>query len=123
WPTQFFLAAIASGRPADLRDVAVQLPGLLVGPVAAGIYAARNGAGYLSILGIGVALAVPSTVAQLALTRAAVATRPDDELLRASIVVGWFLLGLRVAAWPLAAAFAHGFLTPAEPSPTLHADT
>ncbi len=33
-------------------------------------------------------------------------------LLRGQIVLSWFLVAIRLAGWPLGAAFTQGFLTP-----------
>ena len=33
-------------------------------------------------------------------------------LLRGTIALSWFLVAMRLAGWPLGAAFAQGFLTP-----------
>jgi hypothetical protein len=110
WPSAFFSAVFGAGRPDDIRSVTISLPDLLAGPIAAGIYAAQRGAGYVGLLVVGVVLALPSAIAQAALMRGQVASDPG---LRGTFAVLFMLLGLRIAAWPLAAAFTHGFLTPA----------
>ncbi len=110
WPSSFFIAVAGSGRPDDVRSVALSLPDLFAGAIAGGIYAARRGAGYVGLLVLGAFLAIPSLIAQAALMPSQVAR---DPTLRGSFAVLFLLLALRIAAWPLAAAFTHGFLTPA----------
>ena len=119
WPTSFFIAISGATRPDDLRSVLLGLPDLLIGPVAGGIYAAQRGAGYIPLLAVGALLAVPSALAQIVLTRGQLATDPG---LRGAFAVLFLLLTLRVVAWPLAAAFAHGFLTPRPAAPTVPSD-
>lgn len=116
WPTSFFLAATGATRGDDPRVVLFQLPDLLVGPIAGGIYGARHGAGYLPLMGLGIVLDVPAFVATIGLARAAAAG------LEQPIAVAVLLLALRVAAWPLAAAFANGFLTLPAPPPSVTED-
>ncbi|MBI2323356.1 MAG: hypothetical protein HYU87_00100 [Chloroflexi bacterium] len=110
WPTALLVTAFGGGRPDDVRAVLVSLPDLLAGPITGGIYAARRGAGYVELLVVGALLALPSAIAQIVLARSQLALDPG---LRGTFAVLFMLLGVRVAAWPLAAAFAQGFLTPA----------
>ena len=116
WPTALLTTAFGGGRPDDARAVLVSLPDLLAGPIAGGIYAARRGAGYLELLLVGILLALPSAIAQILLARTQVALEPG---LRGTFAVLFMLLAIRVAAWPLAAAFAQGFLTPPASTPTV----
>ena len=116
WPTALLTTAIGGGRPDDVRAVAISLPDLLAGPVAGGIYAAQRGARYAELLVVGILLALPSAIAQLVLARAQLALDPG---LRGTFAVLFMLLGMRIAAWPLAAAFAQGFLTPPPSAPTV----
>lgn len=111
WPTPLFAAVSGATRPDDVRAVLISLPDLLVGSIAGGVYAAQRGAGYVALLAVGALLAVPSLVAQLALARVQGASDPS---VRAAYAVLFLLLAVRIAAWPLAAAFVHGFLTPPE---------
>jgi hypothetical protein len=119
WPSSLFIAVAGAGRPDDIRTVLLSLPDLLAGAVAGGIYAARRGAGYLGLLVVGALLAVPTLLAQLAIMPAQLAR---DPAVRGSFAVLFMLIALRIAAWPLAAAFAHGFLTGPEPAPSVGRD-
>jgi hypothetical protein len=118
WPTNFLAAVIGKGLP-DPRLIAVSLPELLVGPVAGGMYAATRGAGYLGLLLVGIGLALPSAIAQTVLARGQLAL---DPAARGAVAAAFMLLALRIAAWPLAAAFVQGFLTPSERTPTVSTD-
>lgn len=119
WPSSLFIAVAGAGRPDDLRTVLLSVPDLFAGAVAGGVYAARRGAGYLGLLLVGALLAVPTLIAQLAIMPAQVAR---DPAMRGSFAVLFMLIALRVAAWPLAAAFVHGFLTAPEAEPTVRRD-
>lgn len=119
WPSAFFIAASGAVRPDDVRSLALSVPTLFAGAVAGGIYAARRGAGYIALLLVGAFLAVPSLLAQAVLMPAQIARDPS---LRASFAVLLLLSGLRIAAWPLAAAFARGFLTPPADAPSVPRD-
>lgn len=116
WPSQLFIAILGSGRADDVRNIALSLPDLLAGAIAGGIYAAQRGAGYVGLLAVGAFLAAPSLIAQAAIMPSQVAR---DPTLRGSFAVLLLLIGIRVAAWPLAAAFVQGFLTPSEVGSTL----
>jgi len=117
WPTSFFLAVAGIRTPDDLRIAAIELPELLAGPIAAGVYAARRGVGYGALLAVGVLLAVPSALAEVSILRGA--AEANDPSLRRALALGIALLVARIAAWPLAAAFVHGFLTPPSGAPTV----
>lgn len=119
WPTPLLTTAAGGGRPDDARAVLLSLPDLLAGPIAGGIYAAQRGAGYVALLAVGVLLALPSAIAQLLLARTQIALDPG---LRGTFAVLFMLLAIRVAAWPLAAAFAQGFLTPPPTASTVQED-
>lgn len=120
WPTTFFLAVAGIRTPDDLRIAAIELPELLVGPIAAGVYAARRGVGYGTLLAVGALLAVPSALAELSILRGA--AEANDPSLRRALGMGVALLVARVAAWPLAAAFVQAFLTPPAGAPSVEAD-
>lgn len=119
WPSSLFIAVAGAGRPDDIRTVVLSLPDLLAGAIAGGIYAARRGAGYLGLILVGALLAIPTLIAQLAIMPAQVAR---DPAVRGSFAVLFMLIALRIAAWPLAAAFAQGFLTPPETEPSVRQD-
>lgn len=107
WPSSLFIAVAGAGRPDDIRTVLISLPDLFAGGVAGGIYAARGGATYMGLLAVGALLAVPTVIAQLALMPAQIAR---DPAVRGSFAVLFMLSALRIAAWPLAAAFVRGFM-------------
>lgn len=107
WPSPLLIAVAGAGRPDDIRTVLLSLPDLFAGAIAGGIYAGRRGAGYVGLLLGGAFLAIPALIAQLALMPAQVARDPTA---RGSFAVLFMLVALRVAAWPLAAAFVHGFM-------------
>lgn len=117
WPSAVF-AAVVGGRADDIRTAAVSLPDLLAGPIAGGIYAAQRGAGYVGLLAVGLILALPSALALPIAARG-----QTDPSLRGTFAVLFMLLGLRIATWPLAAAFVHGFLTPSASAPSVEGDT
>lgn len=107
WPSSLFIAVAGGGRPDDIRTVLLSVPDLFAGAIAGGVYAARRGAGYLGLLAAGAFLAVPTLIAQVALVPAQLARDPTA---RGSVAVIFMLVALRIAAWPLAAAFVHGFM-------------
>lgn len=109
WPSSLFIAVAGAGRPDDVRTVLLSVPDLFAGAIAGGVYAARRGAGYLALLAAGAFLAVPTLIAQVALVPAQLARDPTA---RGSVAVIFMLVALRIAAWPLAAAFVHGFMGP-----------
>lgn len=109
WPSSLFIAVAGAGRPDDVRTVLLSVPDLFAGAIAGGVYAARRGAGYLALLAVGAFLAVPTLIAQVALVPAQLARDPTA---RGSVAVIFMLVALRIAVWPLTAAFVHGFLGP-----------
>lgn len=119
WPAPF-LAQLTGD--ADLGTALLSLPLILAGPLAGGAYAARAGADYRGIALLGAFMALPIIVTLIAGTVGNVLRLTDPRfesvagLLRGSIVLSWFLVAMRIAGWPLGAAFAQGFLTP-EPAP------
>jgi hypothetical protein len=125
WPAPF-LAQLLGG--ADLATAVVSLPLILAGPLAGGAYAARAGVDYRRIALLGAYMTLPILVTLVVGTIASVARLNDPRfesvagLLRGTIVLSWFLVAIRLAGWPLGAAFAQGFLTPesaarTEPAP------
>jgi hypothetical protein len=120
WPAALVVAASGATRADDLRAVLPQLPEMLAGPIAGGVYAARRGAGYVEVLVLGAILALPIALAIVG--GASDRSVLGGQALRGSLGVGLFLVGLRVVAWPLAAAFVHGFLTPPQDSRTVSED-
>lgn len=100
----------------------VLLPWLLAGPVAGGAYAARTGVDYRGIVLLGAYVTLPFFISLVLGTIADVGRLGDPRFdpiagqIRGAIAVSWFLVAVRLAGWPLGAAFAQGFLSP-EPAP------
>jgi hypothetical protein len=123
WPAPFFAMMLGN---ADLTTALVSLPLILAGPLAGGAYASRTDVDYRRITLLGAYMTLPIIVTLVAGTIASVARLNDPRfesvagLLRGTIALSWFLVAMRLAAWPLGAAFAQGFLspeTPARPEP------
>ncbi len=115
WPAPFLATVIGS---TDLATAVLSLPLFLAGPLAGGIYASRAGVDYRRIALLGAYMTLPIIVTLVAGTIAGVGQLSDPRfdrfagLLRGQIVLSWFLVAIRLAGWPLGAAFAQGFLTP-----------
>jgi hypothetical protein len=115
WPAPFFAQLLGD---TDLGTAVVSLPLILAGPLAGGAYASRAGVDYRSIALLGAYMTLPIIVALVAGTVASVARLNDPRfdpvagLLRGTIALSWFLVAIRLAGWPLGAAFAQGFLSP-----------
>ncbi|HEV8228996.1 MAG TPA: hypothetical protein VGQ86_03480 [Candidatus Limnocylindria bacterium] len=115
WPAPFLGQLLGDNV---LATAIVSLPLVLAGPLIGGAYAARAGLGYRTILLIALFLGSPFIITLLAGTVADLGRLGDRRFdavagqLRAGIALSWFLVTLRVAGWPLGAAFAQGFLTP-----------
>jgi hypothetical protein len=98
----------------------VLLPWLLAGPVAGGVHAARAGVDYRGVVLLGAYITLPFLVALVLGTIADVGRLNDPRFdpiagqIRGAIAVSWFLVAVRLAGWPLGAAFAQGFLAPEE---------
>lgn len=114
WPSSFFIAVAGAGRIDDVRTVVLSLPDLFAGAIAGGIYAARRDAGYVGLVLVGAFLILPSVIAQAIVAPSQIA---NDPSLRRAYAVVVLLDGLRIAAWPLAAAFVHGFMSPPSEPP------
>lgn len=123
WPAAF-LAELLGG--ADLVTALVSVPLILAGPLAGGAYASRAGADYRRVALLGAYMTLPIIVTLVAGTVANVGRLGDPRFdtlagqLRSTIALSWFLVALRLAGWPLGAAFAQGFLAPetgARPQP------
>jgi len=125
WPAPFLAQLL--GETA-LAIPVVWLPWILAGPLAGGAHAARAGIDYRGVVLLGAYVTLPFFLSLVAGTIADVGRLNDPRFdpiagqLRGSIAVSWFLLTLRLAGWPLGAAFAQGFLSPessarAEPAP------
>ena len=121
WPAPFFAQMLGD---TDLATAVVSLPLILAGPLAGGAYAARAGADYRRIALLGAYMTLPVIVTLVAGTVASMARLNDPRfesiagLLRGTIVLSWFLVTVRLAGWPLGAAFAQGFLSPETASHT-----
>ncbi len=113
WPAPFL--ALVTGDT-DLSTALLSLPLILAGPLAGGAYASRAGVDYRNIALLGAYLALPVIVTLVAGTIAGVGRLGDPRFdivagqLRGTIVLSWFLVAMRLAGWPLGAAFAQGFL-------------
>ena len=118
WPAPFLAQLFAAG---DLASAALSLPLIVAGPLAGGAYAARAGADYRRIFLLGAYVTLPIIVTLLAGTVTDVRLLNDPRFaafaadLRVRIVISWFLVAVRLAGWPLGAAFAEGFLSPVAP--------
>ena len=115
WPAAF-LAQLLGG--ADLVTALVSVPLILAGPIAGGAYASRAGVDYRRVALLGAYMTLPIIVTLVAGTVANVGRLGDPRFdtlagqLRSTIALSWFLVALRLAGWPLGAAFAQGFLSP-----------
>jgi hypothetical protein len=114
WPAPFFAQLLGD---TDLATALVSLPLILAGPLAGGAYAAIAGADYRAVSLLGAYMTLPIIVTLIAGTIGNVLRLTDPRfesvagLLRGGIILSWFLVGIRLAGWPLGAAFAQGFLT------------
>jgi hypothetical protein len=121
WPAPFLAQILGN---ADLVTAAVSLPLILAGPLAGGAHASRAGVDYRRIALLGAYVTLPIMVTLVAGTVSSVIRLTDPRfesvagLLRGTIALSWFLVALRLAGWPLGAAFAQGFLTPEPPART-----
>jgi hypothetical protein len=121
WPAPFLAQLFGD---ADLVTAVLSLPVILAGPLVGGAYAARAGVDYRSIALLGAYMSFPIIITLVAGTVSGVGALGDPRFesvagqLRGTIVLSWFLVVLRLAGWPLGAAFAQGFLSPATPART-----
>ena len=119
WPAPF-LAQILSDT--ELATAVVSIPLFLAGPLAGGIHAARAALNYRTIAVLGTYMTLPIIVTLIIGTVGGVSALLDPRFdsvagqLRGTIVLAWFLVVMRIAGWPLGAAFAQGFLAPAPES-------
>jgi len=115
WPAPFIAQLLGD---ADLITALVSLPLILAGPLAGGVYAARLGVDYRRVALLGIYMTLPIMVTLVAGTVAGVGRLNDPRFdatagqLRGTIALSWFLVAIRLAGWPLGAAFTHGFLAP-----------
>ena len=113
-----FSSAAAPNSGADLVTAIVSVPLILAGPIAGGVYASRAGVDYRRVALLGAYMTLPIIVTLVAGTVANVGRLGDPRFdtlagqLRSTIALSWFLVALRLAGWPLGAAFAQGFLAP-----------
>jgi hypothetical protein len=113
WPAPFFAKVLGD---TDLATALLSLPLILAGPLAGGAYASRVGVDYRKIALLGAYVTLPVIVTLVAGTVAGVGRLGDPRFdivagqLRGTIVLSWFLVVMRLAGWPLGAAFAQGFL-------------
>ena len=118
WPAPFLAQVLGE---TELGTALVSIPLFLAGPLAGGGYAARAGLDYRTITLLGTYMTLPVIVTLIIGTVGGVSALLDPRFdsvagqLRGTIVLSWFLVVMRIAGWPLGAAFAQGFLTP-EPS-------
>lgn len=118
WPAPFLAQLLGD---TELGTALLSLPLILAGPLSGGAHAALAGADYRAIALLGAYMTFPSIITLLAGTVGGVGALNDPRFesvagqLRGTIVLSWFLVLVRLAGWPLGAAFAQGFLT-AEPS-------
>jgi hypothetical protein len=121
WPAPFLAQMFGD---ADLVTAVLSLPVILAGPLVGGAYAARAGVDYRRIAILGAYMTFPIIITLVAGTVSGVGALGDPRFesvagqLRGTIVLSWFLVVLRLAGWPLGAAFAQGFLSPATPART-----
>ena len=121
WPAPFLAQLLAAP---DLAAAALSIPLIVAGPLAGGAYAARAGVDYRRVALLGAYVTLPIFLTLVAGTVADVGRLSDPLFaaftadLRVRIVLSWFLVALRLASWPLGAAFAEGFLSPATPRQT-----
>jgi hypothetical protein len=115
WPAPFF--ALLIGDP-ELGTALLSLPLILAGPLAGGAFASRAGLDYRRVALLGAYVTFPLIVTLVAGTIGGFDRLNDPRFeavagqLRGTIVLSWFLVLIRLAGWPLGAAFAQGFLTP-----------
>jgi hypothetical protein len=120
WPAPFLAQVLGQ---TELGTALVSIPLFLAGPLAGGGYAARAGLDYRTIALLGTYMTLPIIVTLLIGTVGGVSALLDPRFdsvagqLRGTIVISWFLVAMRLAGWPLGAAFAQGFLTPEPSSP------
>ena len=118
WPAPFLAQVLGE---TELGTALVSIPLFLAGPLAGGGYAARAGLPYRTIALLGTYMTLPIILTLIVGTVGGVSALLDPRFdsvagqLRGTIVLSWFLVVMRIAGWPLGAAFAQGFLTP-EPS-------
>jgi len=121
WPAPFLAQLFGD---TDLVTAVLSLPLVLAGPLVGGAYASRAGVDYRGIALLGAYMTFPIIITLVVGTLSGVSALGDPRFesvagqLRGTIVLSWFLVVLRLAGWPLGAAFAQGFLTPATPSRT-----
>jgi hypothetical protein len=119
WPAPF-LAQLLGGT--EIATAVLSLPLILAGPLAGGAYAARAGFDYRKIALLGAYMTLPIIVTLIVGTIASIGRLGDPRFdivagqLRGTIVLSWFLVAMRLAGWPLGAAFAQGFLAPEAPA-------
>jgi hypothetical protein len=119
WPAPFLAQVLGD---TELATALVSIPLFLAGPLAGGICAARAGLDYRTIALLGTYMTLPIIVTLIVGTIGGVSALLDPRFdsvagqLRGTIVLSWFLVVMRIAGWPLGAAFAQGFLTPAPES-------
>lgn len=121
WPAPF-LSQLSGDT--DLVTAVLSLPLILAGPLVGGAYASRAGVDYRNITLLGAYMTFPIIITLIAGTVSGVGALGDPRFdsvagqLRGTIALSWFLVALRLAGWPLGAAFAQGFLAPATPTRT-----
>ena len=119
WPAPFLAQVLGD---TELATALVSIPLFLAGPLAGGMHAARAALDYRTIALLGTYMTLPIIVTLIIGTFGGVSALLDPRFdsvagqLRGTIVLAWFLVVMRIAGWPLGAAFAQGFLTP-EPAP------
>ena len=119
WPAPFLAQVLGD---TELGTALVSIPLFLAGPLAGGVHAARAGLDYRTIALLGTYMTLPIIVTLIVGTIGGVSALLDPRFdsvagqLRGTIVLSWFLVVMRIAGWPLGAAFAQGFLTPAPES-------
>lgn len=123
WPAPFLAQLFGD---TDLVTAVLSLPLILAGPLVGGAYASRAGVDYRNIALLGAYMTFPIIITLIAGTVSGVGALGDPRfesvagVLRGTIALSWFLVALRLAGWPLGAAFAQGFLAPAAPTRTEH---
>jgi hypothetical protein len=121
WPAPFLAQLFGD---TDLVTAVLSLPLILAGPLAGGAYASLAGVDYQNVALLGAYVTLPIIITLVAGTVSGVGALGDPRFesvagqLRVTIVLSWFLVALRLAGWPLGAAFAQGFLSPATPTRT-----
>ena len=121
WPAPFLAQLFGD---TDLVTAVLSMPIILAGPLVGGAYASRVGVDYRNIALLGAYMTFPIIITLVAGTVSGVGALGDPRFdsvagqLRGTIVLSWFLVALRLAGWPLGAAFAQGFLSPAPPTRT-----